>query len=72
MQGGPQKVDEDEDDGPGGDEMDVDEGRGAGRKLVRPRGGEIGWWMTAVGFDKAKVREEDFAWSDIGGELTLV
>jgi hypothetical protein len=64
MQGG-QKVDDEEDDR---DEMDVDEQR-AGRRLARPHGGEIAWWMTAVGFEKSKVREDEFGWADTGGEL---
>lgn len=66
MQGGPTKVDEDDDD----EEMDLDaESSAAGRRLERPRKGEIDWWMTAVGFDKGKAREESYGWADVGGKL---
>lgn len=63
MQGGPAK-DDDEDD----DELDVD-ADAVGRRLARPPRGELGWWMTGVGFDKGKGREEAYGWMDVGGEL---
>jgi hypothetical protein len=60
MQGGPANDDDDD------DELDVDADL-VGRKLARPARGELGWWMTAVGFDKGKAREDEYGWNDVGG-----
>ena len=55
---------------------DEDEGgagpsRGSGKKIRRPKNGEVGWYVNGVDVREVD-RTEIYEWTDVGGESATV